>query len=293
MPTETIHKIQDYLNQKTILEFDYSTILSLRTVYKTAWNETANFIVDQPIEIVSEVLEEVAKDLDLKKIATKVIKNSSDSDKHRLFIFLMEKRAFPLSKEIQKQRTSFIHSTRQEDYQKLLVDQELGYEKLLIMLKELTQPARRKIKLNNELITASNSALYTIIDMVDDYLGGEDVNPDGASNFPTYKKLALAEEKQEPVNTVSVSILEEANEQEIAPAEEQLEILKYLVLNNGMSLAEFKKQAASKGKLYQAYLNELNEILYKVFDDQVLEIHQEQVSIEEDFMEEMREWIDG
>ncbi|MBT2732715.1 tellurite resistance TerB C-terminal domain-containing protein [Carnobacterium sp. ISL-102] len=293
LPNESIQKIEEYLNQKTTLKFDYPTITSLRTVYKTAWNEAANFIIKQSVEKVCELLDEIARDPDLKKIAIKVIKNSTDPDKHRVFIFLMGKRAFPLSKEMQKQRNSFIHSTRQEDYQALLAAQDLVYKKLPIILKELNQPARRKIKLDNELITASNSALYTIIDMVDDYLGEEAIDPDTALKILVHKDLSLAEEQTKPDNTVRVSTLEETNESEIAQTVEQMEFITNLVLNNGMSLEEFKKKAADKGKLYQAYLNELNDVLYDVFEDQVLTIYQQQVIIEEDFIEEMREWIDG
>ncbi len=56
---------------------------------------------------------------------------------------------------------------------------------------------------------------------------------------------------------------------------------------------DFKEHAKTKGKLHQAYLTELNEVLYEIFDDQVLVISHQQVIIEEDFMEEMREWIYG
>ena len=293
LPKETFQKIQAYLNQKTDLDFDYPTILSLRTVYKTAWNEAANFIIDQPVGKVSKFLEDIAKDPDLKKIATKVIKNSTDSNKRKVVIFLMEKRAVPLIKAQQKQRDDFIHSTRQEEYQELLIAQELVYENLPALLDKLAQPARRKIKLDNELITASNSALYNIIDMVDDYLGEEEINPDRVPNTLVHKEISVATEQLEPNNAVSVSILEEVNEQEVSQPTEQMEFLSYLVRNKGISLEKFKQQAANKGKLYQAYLNELNEILYEVFDDQVLTIYQQQIFIEDDFMEEMREWIDG
>ncbi|MFL2105616.1 tellurite resistance TerB C-terminal domain-containing protein [Desemzia sp. FAM 23991] len=285
LPKKTVQKIQAYLDPKTELNFDYPTIISLRTVYKTAWNEAANFIVDEPIEKVRVSLENIAKDPDLKKIATKVIKNSGDSDKQMLFIFLMEKRAMPLSKAQQKQRDDFIHPTRQEEYQELLVTEELDYDNVTVLLKKLTQPARRKIKLNNELITASNSALYNIIDMVDDYLDEKEIEPE----VLVHKEMPVAEESMKPENVVSVSVIEEADEQEL----EQMEFLNYLVQNNGISLEEFKQQAARKGKLYQAYLNELNEVLYEVFEDQVLIIEEQQVIIEEDFMEEMREWING
>lgn len=88
----------------------------------------------------------------------------------------------PLIKAQQKQRDEFIHSTRQEEYQELLSAKELVYENLPALLDKLAQPARRKIKLDNELITASNSALYAIIDRVDDYLGEEEINPDTVSN---------------------------------------------------------------------------------------------------------------
>lgn len=293
LPKETFQKIQEYLNQKTDLDFDYPTIISLRTVYKTAWNEAANFIIDQPVGKVSKFLEDIAKDPDLKKIVTKVIKNSTDSNKHMVVIFLMEKRAMPLIKAQQKQRDDFIHSTRQEEYQELLITQELVYENLPALLDKLAQPARRKIKLDNELITASNSALYNIIDMVDDYLGEEEINPDRVPDTLVHKEISVATEQLEPNNAVSVSILEEMNEQEVSQPTEQMEFFSYLVRNNGISLEKFKQQAANKGKLYQAYLNELNEILYEVFDDQVLTIYQQQILIEDDFMEEMREWIDG
>lgn len=293
LPKKTVQKIQAYLDPKTELDFDYPTIISLRTVYKTAWNEAAKFIMDQPIEKVSVCLEDIAKDPDLKKIATKVIKNSTDSDMQMLFIFLMEKRGLPLIKAQQKQRDDFIHSTRQEEYQELLIAQELVYENLPALLDKLAQPARRKIKLDNELITASNSALYTIIDMVDDYLGEEESNPDTVPNILIHKESSVAAEPLEPNTAVTVSTLEEETEQEGNQPTDQMKFLSCLVRNNGVSLEEFKQQATKKGKLYQVYLNELNEILYEVFEDQVLIIEEQQVIIEEDFMEEMREWIDG
>ena len=59
------------------------------------------------------------------------------------------------------------------------------------------------------------------------------------------------------------------------------------------SVDDFKENAKNNGKLHQVYLTELNEVLYEIFDDQVLVISQQQVIIEEDFMEEMREWLYG
>lgn len=64
-----------------------------------------------------------------------------------------------------------------------------------------------------------------------------------------------------------------------------MQFLKQLVASNGISLVDFKEQAKIKGKLHQAYLTELNEVLYEIFD-QVLVISQQQVIVEEDFMEE-------
>ena len=72
-----------------------------------------------------------------------------------------------------------------------------------------------------------------------------------------------------------------------------MRFLKQMVESNGISLNDFKEHAKNKGKLHQAYLTELNEVLYEIFDDQVLVISHQQVIIEEDFMEEMREWIYG
>ena len=72
-----------------------------------------------------------------------------------------------------------------------------------------------------------------------------------------------------------------------------MRFLKQMVESNGISLDDFKEQAKIKGKLHQAYLTELNEVLYEIFDDQVLVISHQQVIIEEDFMEEMREWLYG
>ena len=121
----------------------------------------------------------------------------------------------------------------------------------------------------------------------------EEINPDTGSNPLFHKENVLATKQLESSHAVSVSSLAEAEEQEASQPSDQMAFLSYLVRNNGLSLEEFKQQAAKKGKLYQAYLNELNEILYDVFDDQVLTIYQHQIIIEEDFMEEMREWIDG
>ena len=88
------------LSQKVDLELDYPTISALRNVNKTVWHEAANLIIKQSIEQVSGLLEDVAQDPDLKKIAAKVIKQSKDPDKRIIFIFLMERAAFPVSPDV-------------------------------------------------------------------------------------------------------------------------------------------------------------------------------------------------
>ncbi|WP_288927395.1 tellurite resistance TerB C-terminal domain-containing protein, partial [uncultured Trichococcus sp.] len=108
-----------------------------------------------------------------------------------------------------------------------------------------------------------------------------------------------AEEQNESESAVSTSvsatacIIEEAENPDSEQESEHMQFLKQLVASNGISLVDFKEQAKIKGKLHQAYLTELNEVLYEIFDDQVLVISQQQVIIEEDFMEEMREWLHG
>ena len=93
--------------------------------------------------------------------------------------------------------------------------------------------------------------------------------------------------------TASISITEEVENPDSEQESEHMRFLKQMVASNGISLDDFKEQAKNNGKLHQAYLTELNEVLYEVFDDQVLVISQQQVIIEEDFMEEMREWLYG
>ena len=93
-PDETFRKIQGHLSQKVEVELDYETIAALRNVNKTVWHEAANLLISQSVEQLSGLLEDVANDPDLKKIATKVIKQSEDSDKRIIFIFLMEKGGF-------------------------------------------------------------------------------------------------------------------------------------------------------------------------------------------------------
>ena len=129
LPDETFRKIQAYLSQEVELELDYQTITALRDVNKTVWHEAANLLISQPLERINGLLREVAQDPDLKKIATKVIKQSEDSDKRIIFIFLMERAALPVSKALQKERDGFIHPTRQADYQQLLLDANLPYRK--------------------------------------------------------------------------------------------------------------------------------------------------------------------
>ena len=129
LPDETFMKIQGYLSQEVELELDYQTITALRDVNKTVWHEAANLFISQPLEQINGLLREVAEDPDLKKIATKVIKQSEDSDKRIIFIFLMEKMALPVSKVLKKERDGFIHPTRQADYQQLLLDAESAYRK--------------------------------------------------------------------------------------------------------------------------------------------------------------------
>lgn len=301
-PDETFRKLQDCLGQKVEIELDYTTISALRNVNKTVWHEAANLFIRQPVEQVGALLSEVAEDPDLKKIAAKVIKQSEDPEKRILFICLMERMELPISKALQKERDGFIHPTRQADYQGLLLDQNLPIENLPELLSECTQPPRREIKLDTALISASHSALDTIIDMVDTYLGEEEtiegMSPAFSLDFVAEIELSEAvEEKQTEVFVSSfVSSIEE-NEETSEPDNDQdsehRAFLKHLVLSEGISLDDFKEQAKNKGKLHQAYLTELNDVLYEIFDDQVLVISQQQVIIEEDFMEEMREWING
>jgi hypothetical protein len=303
LPDETFLKIQAYLKQKIKLELDYQTLTALRDVNKTVWHEAANLLISQPLERINGLLREVAEDPDLKKIAMKVIKQSEDSDKRIIFIFLMERMALPVSKALQKERDGFIHPTRQTDYQQLLLDVDLPLESLPELLNECTQPVRREIKLDKALITASHSALDTIIDMVDTYLSEEktDEGLDSAVSLNIFAEIemSLAEEQNEAESAVSTSvsaaasIIEEPENPDSEQESEHMLFLKQLVVGNGISLDDFKVHAKNNGKLHQAYLTELNEVLYEIFDDQVLVISQQQVIIEEDFMEEMREWIDG
>ncbi|WP_320163053.1 tellurite resistance TerB C-terminal domain-containing protein [uncultured Trichococcus sp.] len=303
LPIETFQRIQIYLSQKVELELDYQTVTALRNVNKTVWHEAANLLIRQSLEQVSGLLEVVAQDPDLKKIATKVIKQSEDPDKRIIFIFLMEKMALPVSKALQKERDGFIHPTRQNDYQQLLLDANLHLENLPELLNDCTQPMRREINLDTALITASHSALDTIIEMVDTYLS-EDETSEGMDaalslNLFAEMEISLAEEQSETESVVSTSVAvsavttEEPENPDSEQESEHMRFLKQMVASNGISLDDFKKQAKNKGKLHQAYLTELNEVLYEIFDDQVLVISQQQVIIEEDFMEEMREWIDG
>lgn len=298
LPHTTFQKIQASLDQEIDLELGYSTITALRNANKTAWNEAAKFVLNQSIEQISILLEELATDPELKKIATKVIKLSGDAHKRILFIFLMEKAELPLTKAQQKEREKFIYPTRQADYQQLLLAQDLSYKSWPVALRELTQPKRREVKLDNELITASHLALGTIIDRVDDYLREEktikELGSDVSSDVLNQTKILPVKGQLE--SEVFVSVIEETEKQNNEPSIEQMEqmsFLKTIVANGEISLEAFKQQANNKGKLYQAYLNELNEVLYEVFDDQVLVIQQQQVIIEDDFIEEMREWVDG
>ncbi|CZQ88066.1 tellurite resistance TerB C-terminal domain-containing protein [Trichococcus ilyis] len=303
-PDETFRKLEDCLSQKVELELDYPTISGLRNVNKTVWHEAANLFISQSVEQFSGLLEEVAEDPDLKKIATKVIKLSEDPDKRLIFISLMEKAALPVSKALQKERDGFIHPTRQADYQQVLLDANLPIESLPGLIKEFTQPMRKEIKLDKDLITASHSALDTIIDMVDTYLSEEETSEVLASaaslNIFAELEMTLTEEQSEAESSLSTVaptseaiIIEETEMPDSGQEPEHMRFLKQLVANNGIALADFKEQAKNKGKLHQAYLTELNEVLYEIFDDQVLVISQQQVIIEEDFVEEMREWIDG
>lgn len=292
-PDETFRKLQDCLNQKIELELDYPTIAALRKVNKTVWHEAANLFIRQSVEQSGALLLEVAEDPDLKKVAAKVIKQSEEPDKRMLFICLMERMELPISKALQKERDGFIHPTRQADYQQLLLDADLAIENLPGLLRECTQPLRREIKLDTALISASHSALDTIIDMVDTYLGEEEtIEPD------LVVKINLSSEVEVKQSESSAATIEESEVTATSELENEhdsghLAFLKHLVASDGISLNDFKEHAKTKGKLHQAYLTELNEVLYEVFDDQVLVISHQQVIIEEDFMEEMREWIYG
>lgn len=302
-PDETFRKMQVCLSQKVDLELDYPTISALRNVNKTVWHEAANLFIRQSVERIGDLLREVAEDPDLKKIATKVIKQSEEPDKRMLFICLMERMELPISKALQKERNGFIHPTRKADYQQLLIDANLQMESLPELLNDCTQPMRREIKLDTALINASHSALDTIIDMVDTYLSDDETSEglDSAVSLNIFAEIemSLAEEQNEAESRVSTlvspsaSIIEEPENPDSEQESEHMLFLKQLVVGNGISLNDFKEHAKTKGKLHQAYLTELNEVLYEIFDDQVLVISQQQVIIEEDFMEEMREWIDG
>ena len=126
-----------------------------------------------------------------------------------LFICLMERMDLPISKALQKERDGFIHPTRQADYQQLLLDANLHLESLPELLNDCTQPTRREIKLDTALITASHSALDTIIDMVDTYLSEEDTGEGLDStislNIFTEMEMSSEEEHSEPESSVATS----------------------------------------------------------------------------------------
>ena len=293
LPTETFQRIQTYLSQKVELELDYPTISALRNVNKTVWHEAANLFICQSVEQVGSLLCEVAEDPDLKKVAAKVIKQSEEPDKRMLFICLMERMELPISKALQKERDGFIHPTRQADYQQLLLDADLAFENLPGLLRECTQPLRREIKLDTALISASHAALDTIIDMVDTYLDEEEtIEPNLVAKINLSSKVEI-KQSESSAATIEESEVTATSELENEQDSGHRAFLKHLIARDGISLDDFKEQAKNNGKLHQAYLTELNEVLYEVFDDQVLVISQQQVIVEEDFMEEMREWLYG
>jgi hypothetical protein len=120
------------------------------------------------------------------------------------------------------------------------------------------------------LISASHSALDTIIDMVDTYLGedeaAEGMSPAFSLDFVAEIELSEAvEEKQAEVFVSSFVSSVEENEEISEPDNDQdsehMAFFKHLVLSGGISLDDFKEQAKNKGKLHQAYLTELNDEL--------------------------------
>jgi hypothetical protein len=139
--------------------------------------------------------------------------------------------------------------------------------------------------------------------MVDTYLSEEEteegLDPALSLNNFAETEMSLAEGQSEPESAADTSVAisavttKEPENPDSEQESEHMRFLKQMVASNGISLDDFKEQAKNNGKLHQAYLTELNEVLYEVFDDQVLVISQQQVIIEEDFMEEMREWLYG
>ena len=104
---------------------------------------------------------------------------------------------------------SFIQPER-HDYQQLLLDANLPIESLPELLNECTQPMRREIKLDTALITASHSALDTIIDMVDTYLSDDETSEglDSAVSLNIFAEIEMspAEEQSEAESAVSTSV---------------------------------------------------------------------------------------
>ncbi len=248
-PDKTFRKLQDCLNQKIELELDYPTIAALRKVNKTVWHEAANLFIRQSVEQGGALLLEVAEDPDLKKVAAKVIKQSEEPDKRMLFICLMERMELPISKALQKERDGFIHPTRQADYQQLLLDANLPIESLPELLNDCTQPVRREIKLDTALITASHSALDTIIDMVDTYLSDDETSEglDSVVSLNMFAEIEMSsvEEQSEAESVVStsvsatVTIIEEPENPDSEQESEHMRFLKQLVASNGISLDGF------------------------------------------------------
>lgn len=144
-----------------------------------------------------------------------------------------------------------------------------------IQQKVLKKP--KVIRLNKEKISSSQADLSTVVDLISDFVGDEE--------------LSVSESASELETVVLDEIVEPVEPLDDDPNIVYKQFVQRILEQESISQEEANEFCRERGFLLNAFINNINQFLYDFIDDQVVVNEGDQIIIDEFYVDEMKELL--
>lgn len=205
---------------------------------------------------------------DYEKILKETLKISQNDD---LIILVMYElgRINKLTPAIQKKLKNVIYEDNIPKLKSIIEKKQPLSEQLYKQLIELKAPIRKKISLDSTQIEEAKKELNQTIDVLSQYIDEEEIN-----------------------QTSKVEIIEETERNQNFSVE-AINLLKTLLEKNHINIELIKKEAMSKGKLLNSYINDINKEFYEAIGDQLILVEEDSIRIDEYYIDMAKELLNS
>ena len=203
-----------------------------------------------------------------------------------LYIFALDKNRLDKSKE--QNLSKIIRIENINDFYDLVKKDYSISNELIKELLELKNIIRRKITINESKLQKSRKDLRSTIDIVQDFVGEdeefkEEIDSEDSSRL-----------ENSGLNDITNNDITDKEDNKIKDLldDKQLEFIKLILSkSNKLSIKAGNEHVERIGSLLNAYINHINENLYDEIEDQIIVIENDNICIDEYYLDMVKELI--